>query len=122
MKSRPAFRNDNAEPAAHCGLRVVLKSKKRQERTAIMEHRQYIVTMAVENVGARCEEVDGKAPEKTSALPKLRHFRGVCGPRTSVVECGCPFCRFGFQPAPQKATKETKWREGKQDFYRRQPR
>src|SRR6266567_1599075 len=38
----------------------------------------------------------GKAPERTGALQKLRQYRGACEPRASVMECGCPFCRFWF--------------------------
>jgi len=96
MKSRPAFRNDNAEPAAHCGLRVVVKSKKRQERTAIMEYRQYIVTMAVETVGARCEQVDGKAPEKTRLAHSKSFARALASNKSlmwGICTADLPGCR-----------------------------
>src|SRR5436309_11392741 len=40
--------------------------------------------------------IEPKAPEKTGALQKLRQHEWNCGHRASVVECGCPFCRFSF--------------------------
>src|SRR5882672_9916764 len=40
-----------------------------------------------------------KAPEKTGALQKLRLSRARIT-RASVMECGCPFCRFSFGGTP----------------------
>src|SRR6266566_3058005 len=33
-------------------------------------------------------------------------FQGVLEPRASVMECGCPFCRFGSQPTTDQEKRQ----------------